>query len=110
MSKTITGGLAYRKQYALQCFLNDIDTRARDNCFEMGDGDEVMLYLMRRATEPLADQSAALEKYRTVGLSFGSPEYKLIKKHDLQKRLLEKLKKNGSFDYWTKMIEEKGLK
>lgn len=109
MTKTITGTLAYRKQYALQCMLKGTNSRARDNCFEMGDGDQVMVYIMRRATEKLPDVTAAMELYRTVGLSNKSPEYKLIKKHDLQKRLLEKLKRSGTFDYWTKLIQEKGL-
>jgi hypothetical protein len=107
--KTITGNLSYRKQYALQCFLKGIDSRSRDNCFEMGDGDEVMVYLMKRATEDLPDATDARIKLHDVGLTLNSPEWRLIKKHDLQKKLLTNLKKNGTFEYWTQMIKDKGL-
>lgn len=107
MTKTITGGLSYRKQYALQCFLNGTDSRARDNCFEMGDGDEVMVYLMRRATEqlpPKPDYPYGENIYKD------DPRLKLIRKHERQEKLLANLKKSGSFEHWQNMMKERGLR
>lgn len=85
MSKTITGGLSYRKQYALQCILKDIRTRAFDNCFEMGDGDDVVRYIMKRATEPVIDGTNRAET---------------------QRKLVVKLKEKGFWNNWLAFFQE----
>lgn len=42
-------GLSQRKQYARQCLYKGRSSRGFDNCFEMGDGGEVVKYLMSKA-------------------------------------------------------------
>jgi hypothetical protein len=41
----------YRVDYAAQCFTKGIQSRSFDNCFEMFDGDAVIVALIRRANK-----------------------------------------------------------
>ena len=57
--------LSRRKQYAARVLLKGGPfTRTYDNCFEMGDGDEVVKYLMARAQKD-APLRAAIERQGT---------------------------------------------
>ena len=48
--------LNYYKQYAKRCILeNRINTRAFDNCFENGQGAEVVKYIVRQALQAPKD-------------------------------------------------------
>jgi hypothetical protein len=50
MSVYDVNAISERKQYAKRCILNgNTNSRAFDACFEMGDGDAVMLYLWKQA-------------------------------------------------------------
>lgn len=98
MTKTITGTLSYRKQYALQCLLKGIDSRARDNCYEMGDGDEVVRFIMRKALEvlpeptPFPEHGLPLDEFKKIKRT-----HEAVKK---QQRIIEALKRSGSYDSW----------
>lgn len=106
MSKTISDGLAYRKQYAIQCLIKGISTRARDNCYEMGDGDEVVRHIMKICLTPLPFE---LDTEPGKSYVWDSPEYKAIRRsraaHKRQSALIEALKKSGSWDYWLYFYE-----
>lgn len=106
MSRTITGGLSYRKQYAIYCLLNNISTRARDNCYEMGDGDQVVKHIMRICLTPLPPET---EMQMGKSYVYNSPEYKAIRKsraqHKRQRDLIAALKSSGSWDSWVYFYE-----
>jgi len=101
MSKTISGGLAYRKQYAIQCLLKGVSTRARDNCYEMGDGDDVVRHIMKICLTPLPP---LLEMEPGKSYEWNGREYKAIRKsraaHKRQADLIDAIKHSGSWDYW----------
>lgn len=102
MSKAITSGLAYRKQYAIQCLLKGISTRARDNCYEMGDGDDVVRHIMKICLTPLPPE---LDTEPGKSYNMDSAEYKAIRKsraeHKRQRGLIAALKKSGSWDSYV---------
>lgn len=108
MSKTITGGLAYRKRYALNALMLSPSPRGRgfDNCFEMGDGKEVVLHIMKAATKPLpqAELARARELIKTEGLMASSPEFKLIAQAEKQERLLWNLRCGGHYEPWLTVM------
>lgn len=72
---------AYRIQYAQQCIMRGMEstTRTFDTCFEMGDGHEVALALLRRGlkNEKLRE---AMYRSRIVGidqwLNVAHPEFR----------------------------------
>ena len=97
MAKTITGNLSYRKQYALQCLLKGIHSRGFDNCFEMGDGDEVVRFIMKKATEKLRTDFIDIH---------GNINYKRMKKLHKQEKLVKALKDRGAWDGWYKFYME----
>lgn len=105
--KTITGNTSYRKQYATSCLIksHSPNTRSFDNCFEMGDGDEVVRHVMKRATEtiPLAEKAEAM--VYSEGLAINSPEYKALMKKRKQDKLVANLKRGGFWNKWVEFTE-----
>jgi hypothetical protein len=86
----------YRVNYTAQCFLKDIKSRAFDNCFEMNDGDAVVVALMRRAFKNYNLKRAISKNWRELG-SLGFPvdwEKVYIKYADIENldELAEKLR------------------
>jgi len=66
--KTISGDLTYRVKFASACLMRPPKGGMRhsfDNCFEMGDGDEVVRRILRNAKKNprLAE---ALRRYRVL--------------------------------------------
>jgi hypothetical protein len=96
--KTITGGLSYRKQFALQALIrtSNPNSRAFDNCFEMGDGEEVVKHVMAYARAPLPE-----EPDFGVVFGFNSPQYKRMKRRHKQQRLVSHLKDAGVWEKWS---------
>ena len=107
MTNTITGNTSYRKSYALQSLIktHSPNTRAFDNCFEMGDGDEVVRHIIAYANAPLDGLEAAQEKMNTTGVGFKSPEWKLLTRANNQKKLINNLKKAGTWESWNHFVQ-----
>ena len=92
----------YYKQYAKRCLLaGKTNSKAFDNSFEDGYGDEVVLFLMRQATEILPP----ISEFLSEGLSTRDRRYKLIRKHENQARLCNAIKKGGTWDYWMHFLK-----
>ncbi len=88
----------YYKQYALRCLLKGkTNSRAFDNCFEDGHGDEVVIYLMKKATEALPPLP---DGFSCHGLS-DEKAARLAKKHAIQKELKSAIKKAGYWGSWV---------
>lgn len=94
MSKKIN----YYKQYALKCLLKGkTNSRAFDNCFEGEHDYEVVIYLMKKATEALPPLPDGLSCH---GLS-DEKTNRLAKKHAIQKELKSAIKKAGYWGSWV---------
>lgn len=103
MSKTITGNTAYRKQYATQCIVRgSTDTRAFSNCFEMGDGDEVVKHIMHRALHCEARELTIASE----PVSLYSPRFKEHRKARKTKALRQNLKRLGFWNNWLETYEQ----
>lgn len=80
----------YRVNYAAQCFMKGIHSRAFDNCFEMFDGDAVVVALMRRALKNDKLKQAISKNWRELGpLGFPLDWEKLYFKYSDVKNLNE---------------------
>lgn len=106
--RTITGNLSYRKQYARKCILSgNTNTRSFDNCFEMGDGDEVVLYLIEKALSVTEKDKIFVETIRQKPYRVGSENYNKMRKIEnnilLKKRIIEM----KTWDSWLNFWEEK---
>lgn len=90
----------YRVNYAAQCFLKDIKSRGFDNCFEMFDGDAVVVALIRRALKNDKLKQAISKNWRELGpLGFPVDWEKLYVKYTNVKDvdiLAEKLRMEAS--------------
>ena len=100
--KTIDGNLSYRKQFALKAIIeNRTSTRNFDNCFEMGDGDEVVKFIIKKTKEKLQPVSYFEKKMKEEnGLIIGSKDYKLWRKAQKQEKLIRNLKRMGCYNEW----------
>jgi hypothetical protein len=67
MKTTDPEAFQYRVNYAVQCFLKNIKSRNFDNCFEMFDGDAVVVALMRRAFKNTKLKQAIVKNWRELG-------------------------------------------
>lgn len=104
MSKTITGGLGYRKQFALKAILeNRTNSRNFDNCFEMGDGDEVLKFIMQKATKllPKPNWVQSPDNPKETFLTSKEDEKKFCEELK-QARLVKALKSSGFWEPWLK--------
>ena len=107
MSKTITGNTSYRKSYATQCLISgSTNSRAFDNCFEMGDGDEVVFHIMKRA---LSLTSEMVDNYHspTGFIAWDSKEYKERKKVARLIKLNRNLREKGFWPQWLEFYNSK---
>lgn len=101
MSMTIRGNTSYRANYAKQCILrggNATNTRAFNNCFEMGDGDEVVRRIMRYA---LTKKGELIDIYNGKTYSTSSPEWKADKAERKRLALLKALENYRTLERWT---------
>ena len=92
--------LAKRKSYAADCLINGRSgTRAYDNCFENGDGDEVVKHLMKRA---LSANDADINSTYNFGVTYtiGGKEWRALQSKRNNIRLRDGIKDAGTWDYW----------
>jgi hypothetical protein len=93
--------LSNRKQYAKKCFLRgNTNTRAFDNCFEMGDGDKVVKYLMDLCLFSTPENKLLADDINSKGRILGSKEDKFYRKLRESEELTRAIKRDGSWDYW----------
>jgi hypothetical protein len=77
--------LPYRKQYAMKCLESGrIHTRGFDNCFENGDGDEVVKHIMKFC------------------LAYPSKSEMQARKKD---KIIKTLQEKGFWDNWIKYVD-----
>lgn len=99
-------GLARRKSYAVQCLLSGRTyTRRFDNCFENGDGGEVVRYLMRLCGYATPEKIEWAEEKLKSGVIYGGKEWSEYKKIDKAQKLHDAIKRAGLWDSWSYYVK-----
>lgn len=110
--------LSHRKQYAKKCLINNnTSNRGFDNCFENGDADQVVKYLLAQCDLSEAEEKL-LELYRSgafngVKFRVGDDLHKTLKKLVDREALRTAIKARGLWDSWLYYMQHgtyKGFK